>query len=55
MHTDFPALEREVTLILHSRKQHNHPLVIYQNPELFDLIKRALADGLGTCQPFLQL
>jgi DNA adenine methylase len=43
MQTNFPALEREVTLSLHSRKQHDHAWVIYQNPELFDPIKRAWA------------
>jgi hypothetical protein len=43
MQTDFPELEREVTLSLHSRKQYDHARVIYQNPELFDPIKRASA------------
>jgi hypothetical protein len=38
MQPDFPVLEREVTLSLHSRKQHDHTGVIYQNHELFDPI-----------------
>jgi DNA adenine methylase len=40
---DFTALEKEVAISLHSRKMHNHAWVIYQNPELFDRIKRAWA------------
>jgi DNA adenine methylase len=40
---DFTALEKEVAISLHSRKLHNHAWVIYQNPELFDRIKRAWA------------
>jgi DNA adenine methylase len=40
---DFTALEKEITISLHSRKMHNHAWVIYQNPELFDRIKRAWA------------
>jgi DNA adenine methylase len=40
---DFTALEKEVAISLHSRKLHNHARVIYQNPELFDQIKRAWA------------
>jgi DNA adenine methylase len=40
---DFSALEKEVVISLHSRKLHNHAWVIYQNPELFDRVKRAWA------------
>jgi DNA adenine methylase len=40
---DFAALEREVSISLHSLKQHNHAWVICQNPELFDRVKRAWA------------
>jgi DNA adenine methylase len=40
---DFTALEKEVKISLHSRKLHSHAWVIYQNPELFDRIKRAWA------------
>ena len=41
--TDFPLLEKEVLATLHSRKLHRHAKVIYENPELFDPIKRAWA------------
>jgi DNA adenine methylase len=40
---DFPALEKEIALILHSRKQHRHAEVVYNNPDLFDRVKRAWA------------
>ncbi|MDR2743329.1 MAG: DNA adenine methylase, partial [Treponema sp.] len=40
---DFTALEKEVAISLHSRKQHRQAEVIYQNPDMFDRIKRAWA------------
>jgi DNA adenine methylase len=40
---DFTALVKEVNISLHSRRLHTHARVIYQNPELFDRIKRAWA------------
>jgi len=40
---DFNALEREVSISLHSRKQHDHAWIVYSHPELFDRIKRAWA------------
>ena len=40
---DFPALEKEITISLHSRKQHRHAQVIYENPEMFGRVKRAWA------------
>jgi DNA adenine methylase len=40
---DFSALEKEVAISLHSRKQHHQAEVIYQNPEMFDRVKRAWA------------
>jgi DNA adenine methylase len=40
---DFVSLEREVSISLHSRKQHRQAEVIYQNPDMFDRIKRAWA------------
>jgi DNA adenine methylase len=40
---DFSALEKEVAISLHSRRQHHHAQVIYDNPEMFDRIKRAWA------------
>jgi len=40
---DFIALEKEVAISLHSRKLHSQARAIYENPELFDRIKRAWA------------
>jgi DNA adenine methylase len=40
---DFPALEKEIVISLHSRKQHHQAEIIYNNPEMFDRIKRAWA------------
>jgi DNA adenine methylase len=39
---DFSALEKEVMISLHSRKQHHQAEVIYANPEMFDRVKWAL-------------
>lgn len=51
---DFTSLEKEVAISLHSRKQHRHARVIYENPEMFDRVKRAwaiwmLANGSYGC------
>jgi DNA adenine methylase len=43
MQRDFTALEKEVTISLHSWKQYHQAEVIYANPELFDRVKRAWA------------
>jgi DNA adenine methylase len=40
---DFPALQSEIHISLHSRKLHRHAEVIYKNPDMFDKIKRAWA------------
>ena len=40
---DFPALQSEIVISLHSRKLYQHAQVIYDNPDLFDRIKRAWA------------
>jgi len=40
---DYTALEKEVNISLHSRKLHTQAWVVYQNPEMFDRIKRAWA------------
>ena len=40
---DYSALEKEITISLHSRKQHHQAQVIYNNPEMFDRVKRAWA------------
>lgn len=54
MQKDFAALEREVTISLHSRSQHRQARVIYENPDMFDRVKRAwavwmLANGSYGC------
>jgi len=41
--TGFPALEKEIAISLHSRRQFVHAKVIYENPEMFDRVKRAWA------------
>lgn len=51
---DFPALQAEINISLHSRKLHRHAQVIYDNPEMFGRIKRAwavwmLANGSFGC------
>ncbi len=40
---DFSALQAEISVSLHSRKLHKHAQVIYENPDMFDRIKRAWA------------
>jgi DNA adenine methylase len=40
---DFVALEKEVAISLHSRNQHRQARVIYENPDMFDRVKRAWA------------
>jgi DNA adenine methylase len=40
---DFSALQSEISISLHSRKMHKHARVIYENPDMFDRIKRAWA------------
>jgi DNA adenine methylase len=40
---NFPALEQEIKISLHSRKQHRQAEVIYANPDMFDRVKRAWA------------
>jgi DNA adenine methylase len=40
---DFSALEKEIAISLHSRKQHQQARLIYANPEMFDRVKRAWA------------
>ncbi len=38
---DFPALESQIKGALHSRRLHHDARVVYENPHLFDRIKRA--------------
>jgi DNA adenine methylase len=40
---DFTALSQEISISLHSRKKYKHAQVIYENPDLFDKVKRAWA------------
>ncbi len=40
---DFSALQAEISVSLHSRKLHHHARVVYDNPDMFDRIKRAWA------------
>ncbi|NVP23522.1 DNA adenine methylase [Treponema phagedenis] len=40
---DFPALQKEIMKTLHSRETHRHARVIYENPDMFDTVKRAWA------------
>jgi DNA adenine methylase len=49
---DFPALQSEISISLHSRKMHKHAQVIYENPDLFDRIKRAWAFWMLANQSF---
>ncbi|QEK02788.1 DNA adenine methylase [Treponema phagedenis] len=40
---DFPALQKEIMKTLHSRETHRHAKIIYENPDMFDTVKRAWA------------
>lgn len=40
---DFPALEQEIAISLHSRRQHRQAEVVYENPEMFGRVKRVWA------------
>jgi DNA adenine methylase len=39
----FAALKKEIAVSLHSRDQHRQARVIYENPDMFDQVKRAWA------------
>jgi DNA adenine methylase len=39
----FAALKKEVAVTLHSRDQHRQARVVYENPDMFDEVKRAWA------------
>jgi DNA adenine methylase len=41
--TNFDALQGEVAVSLHSRRKHQQARVVYDNPDMFDRIKRAWA------------
>jgi DNA adenine methylase len=40
---NFPALQQEIEISLHSRKLHHQAEVVYANPDMFDRVKRAWA------------
>jgi DNA adenine methylase len=40
---DFPALQSEISISLHSRKLHRNAGVVYENPGMFGKVKRAWA------------
>jgi DNA adenine methylase len=52
---NLPALQKEIAISLHSRRQQHHARAIYQTPELFSRVKRAwavwmLANGSYGCK-----
>lgn len=49
---DFVSLEKEVQITLHSRDQHRKASVIYNNPDMFNEIKRAWAVWALSTQSF---
>jgi len=49
---DFALLEQEVRISLHSRDLHRRAMVIYNNPDMFDNIKRAWAVWVLAQQSF---
>lgn len=51
-HKNFAALEQEVKLTLHSRDLHRKAWVIYNNPDMFDEVKRAWALWVLSSQSF---
>jgi len=50
--TDFPALEKEIAICLHSRSVHQDAWVIYNSPHLFTPIQRARAVWVLAVQGF---
>jgi len=49
---DFVSLEKEVMITLHSRDLHRKARVIYENPDMFDPLKRAWAVWVLASQSF---
>jgi len=49
---DFVSLEKEIKISLHSRDVHRRATVIYQNPDMFDKLKRAWAVWVLSAQSF---
>ncbi|WP_295794896.1 DNA adenine methylase [Mucilaginibacter sp.] len=52
---DFVSLEKEIRITLHSRDLHRKASVIYNNPDLFNEIKRAWAVWLLSTQSFASM
>ncbi|OPY43167.1 MAG: DNA adenine methylase [Methanoregulaceae archaeon PtaU1.Bin222] len=50
--TDFVSLEKEIVITLHSRDLHRKARVIYENPDMFDPLKRAWAVWVLASQSF---
>jgi len=49
---DFSALEAEISTSLHSRDLHRKASLIYNNPDMFDSVKRAWAVWILSTQSF---
>lgn len=49
---NYPVLEQEIKISLHSRDLHRRATVIYNNPDMFDPIKRAWAVWMLSCQSY---
>jgi len=52
LQSKYELLEKEILTTLHSRELHRRAMVIYENPELFDEVKRAWAFWTATNQGF---
>lgn len=50
--SDFVSLEKEIAISLHSRDLHRRANVIYDNPDMFNEIKRAWAVWIKSTQSF---
>lgn len=50
--TDFVSLEKEISISLHSRSLHRDAKAIYENPHLFNELKRAWAVWILSTQSF---
>jgi DNA adenine methylase len=55
MRQDFVSLQKKINITLHSRKQHHHASVMYNNPELFNDLDRAWAVWVLASQSFASI
>jgi DNA adenine methylase len=53
--TQFVELQKEISASLHSRELYKKAMVVYQNPDMFDEVKRAWAFWVATNQGFASL